>query len=396
VKIETTSRQLNSYWTYLLTDGMASGIWTVDVRIDGQPAGSYPFEIVAPVAAPSAPAVSKRPTLDEIFRTASLSLVWIYKIDRDGRRDDTSLGFVAGTNRVVTAFQAVDAANELELEFANGHRIRTSELAACSRTGDWAVIQVDTTGIPVLEAGDPKGVAVGERLIAFNVEGGGRVIGGVDITGRRTLQVFGERIQILPGLAAEAAGGPLLDNWGRVVGVLGGSTTPGFRYGSHNLSVNAALSDRLNGATAAVPLAAIPTAASPRSLADLTAAGVLTEPVSAMPEFLYGSTALDLNKKSMDQTPADVSEFSMRDAQIWVYSMWEQKRKLSKGMVAARIYDQQNRLRVSVPAKKVSLSSAPSRLVFCFPPTAIGPGTARIDVTWDDRPTWRTFVHITE
>jgi hypothetical protein len=115
-----------------------------------------------------------------------------------------------------------------------------------------------------------------------------------------------------------------------------------------------------------------------------------------MPEFLYGSTALDLNKKSMDQTPADVSEFSMRDAQIWVYSMWEQKRKLSKGMVAARIYDQQNRLRVSVPAKKVSLSSAPSRLVFCFPPTAIGPGTARIDVTWDDQPTWRTFVHITE
>lgn len=101
VKIETRSPQLNSYWTYLLVDGVASGVWTVDVRIDGQPAGSYPFEIVAPegAAAPPAPAVAKQPTLDEIFRTASRSLVWIYKIDRDGRRDDTSLGFVAGTNR---------------------------------------------------------------------------------------------------------------------------------------------------------------------------------------------------------------------------------------------------------------------------------------------------------
>lgn len=107
--------------------------------------------------------------------------MWIYKIDRDGRRDDTSLGFVAGSNRVLTAFQAVDSTQELEVEFANGRRIRTGELAACSRTGDWAVLQVDTSGVPALEAGDPKGVAVGERLIAFNVESGGRIIGGVDI-----------------------------------------------------------------------------------------------------------------------------------------------------------------------------------------------------------------------
>jgi hypothetical protein len=133
-----------------------------------------------------------------------------------------------------------------------------------------------------------------------------------------------------------------------------------------------------------------------RSLADLTAAGVLTEPVSAMPEFLHGSTALDLSKKSMDRSPTDVSDFSVRDRQIWVYSMSEQNVKLSKGMVAARIYDQQNRLRVNVPAKKVSLSSSPARLAFGFPPTAVGPGTARIDVTWDDRPVWRTFVHIME
>lgn len=290
----------------------------------------------------------------------------------------------------------MDSAKELELEFANSHRIRTSELAACSRSGDWAVIQVDTLGVPALEAGDSKSVAVGERLIAFNVENGGRVIGGVDITGRSAPQVFGERIQISPGLSAQAAGGPLLDSWGRVVGILGGSTMAGSRYGRHNLSVNPTLSDHLNSATAAVPLAAISIATAPHSLADLTAAGVLTEPVSAMPEFLYGSTALDLSKKSVDQSPTDVSDFSVRDSQIWVYSMWQQKGKLSKGLVAARIYDQQNRLRVNVPPKKVSLSSSPSRLAFGFPPTAVGPGTARIDVTWDDRPVWRTFVHITE
>lgn len=115
-----------------------------------------------------------------------------------------------------------------------------------------------------------------------------------------------------------------------------------------------------------------------------------------MPELLYGSTALDLAKKSMDQSPTDVGDFSVRDKQIWVYSRWEQKGKLSKGMVAAKVYDRQNHVRVTVPPKKLSLGSAPSRLVFSFPPAAVGPGTARIGVTWDGHPAWRAFVNITE
>jgi hypothetical protein len=94
--------------------------------------------------------------------------------------------------------------------------------------------------------------------------------------------------------------------------------------------------------------------------------------------------------------PNDVSEFSIRDQQVWVYSLWAQKGKLSKGSVAAKIYDEQNRIRVNVPPKKVSLSTTPTRLAFSFPTTALGPGMARIDVTWDDRPVWRTFVRITE
>lgn len=53
VKIESTTKQLNSYWTFVLTDGMASGVWTVEIRIDGQPAGSQPFEIVAPEPQPA-------------------------------------------------------------------------------------------------------------------------------------------------------------------------------------------------------------------------------------------------------------------------------------------------------------------------------------------------------
>jgi len=64
----------------------------------------------------------------------------------------------------------------------------------------------------------------------FNVEGGARIIGGVDISGRRNLESLGERIQFSPGISVEAAGGPLPDAAGKVVAVLGGSAVPGSRF----------------------------------------------------------------------------------------------------------------------------------------------------------------------
>ena len=399
VKIESATSQLNSYWTFLLSDGMASGIWTVEIRIDGQPAGSQPFEIVAPESpAPAAqPAAVKPPSMDDIFRDASRAMVWVYKIDADGRREDTALGFVTGKNRVATAFQAVDAAARLRLEFSDGRKVETDSLAACSRTGDWALIEADTSAIGALQPGDPKLVTVGERLIAFNIENGARAIGGVDISGRRAVPGFGARIQISPALAAEAAGGPLLDLWGRAVGILGGSTVPGARFGRRSMSVSPGLFNDLAAVNAAIPLSALPAnAPNHATLAELAASGVLTQPLSALPEFLYGGTALDMTKKAGDTTPRDVSEFSARDPQIWVYSFWEQKGKLSKGLVSAKVYDEQNRVRVTIPPKKVTLTSTPMRLTFNFPPAALKAGTSRIDIIWDDRAVWRTFVRLTE
>ena len=48
VKIETKTNELNAYWTYEIASHMASGIWTVDLKVDGQPAGSHVFELVVP------------------------------------------------------------------------------------------------------------------------------------------------------------------------------------------------------------------------------------------------------------------------------------------------------------------------------------------------------------
>ncbi len=403
VKVETSARELKCSWTYVLTDGMGDGIWPVEVRVDGQPAGTHPFEITGTAkAVPAPPPPAPRlPTVDEIFRDGSPSLVWVHKLDDQGRRADTASGFVIGKDRIATAFQAIDCATRVRVEFAGGRAVDADGVLAFSRTQDWAVLKADTADAPSLGLGDPGKIAVGERLIVFTVEGGARIIGGIDVAGRRNVPGFGPRIQLTPSLAQEAAGGPLLNTAGLAVGILGGSLTPGGRSGRLVTNVSPALWQSIAAQFAAVPISLLPAdlPVSGSKLADLLASGKLTPPIAPMQEFLYGGTAQFMPKNAADPLPPTVTDFSRKDPRVWVYTVWEQKGKLSKGMLSATIYDEQNRVRGNVPPMKISLSNAyksPIRSAFSFGPAPLDAGVYRIDLMWDGRPVWRTFIRITD
>jgi hypothetical protein len=402
VKIETATKSLNCYWTFSLTAGLPNGVWTLEVRIDGQPAGSHPFEIAGmeeprPEATTADPAAPKQPTLDQMFKAVSPSMVWIHKLDAAGRRIDTTSGFVLRANQIATAFQSIDAASRIEIEFAGSRRVTVNEVLDCSRTGDWAILGADTGPASAIPQGNPKSVAVGERLIVFTVEGSARVMGGVDIGGRRIIPNFGERIQFSPAVSADAAGGPLLDNYGRVVGILGGSVTPGARFSGRAMSLSPALWNTFNIQNAATPISEVrEPSASPKKFEALLRDGTLTVPVTPMPEFFYGGVTNALPKHASDGLPRDLSDFSTRDTQIWVFALFSRKGKLSKGEVSVNVYDPLNRLRVSGPSKKVSLPEQPERISFSFSPASLTPGFYRVDLNWDGRPVWRTFVRITD
>jgi len=400
-KIETQSTSLNCYWIFDVTPGLPNGVWTLEVRIDGQPAGSHPFEIAGMQAAVQEavkPEPPKQPSVDEIYKAVNPSVVWIYKLDEAGRRVDTSSGFVFSAGRVATAFQAIDSASRLEVEFATGRRVPVTSVLDCSRSGDWALLKVDTGSITAIPRGKPEDVAVGDRLIVFNVEANARVIGGVDIAGKRTVKAFGERIQLSPPVASEAAGGPLLDVFGRVVAILGGSLTPGARVGGRAINLSPALFNSFSAENAATPIPAVfdKVQGDGKTLADLSKEGILTVPLAPMPEFMYGGTSADLPKRASDPLPREVSDFSSHDPQICVSTLWMRRAKLSKGQVSANVYDVLNHLRVKVEPKKVTLVEAPLRTAFTFAPSSLQPGVYRIDVNWDDQPVWRTFVHITD
>jgi hypothetical protein len=400
VKVQTQNSFLSCYWVFIVVPDYPDGIWTVDVRLDGQPAGSYSFELAGLPGPhrepPPTPEPPKQPTLDEVYRTTGPSVVWVYKIDETGRRVDESSGFVWAPGVIATAFQSIDSAASLQVEFAGGRKTAVETVLACSRLGDWALLKVDTGSASPLARGKPQDVAVGERLIVFNVEGNARVIGGVDITARQSPRGFGERIRISPPPATEAAGGPLLNVFGQVVGIVGGCITPGARFPGHAMNVSSGVFNSFNTTNAAVPISVLADVSKvgPQTLADLRNEGMLTSPVNTMSEFLYGSTSSTLSKYATDPLPPTVSDFTPHDSQVYVYSLWVRRGKLSKGEISGSVYDATNHLLVRVPPKKITLRDSPTRVAFSFSPAPLPPGIYRVDLNWDGKPAWRTFVRI--
>ena len=399
VKMEIKTTELHAYWIFEIGPGCRSGIWSTEIRIDGEPSGSHSFELVVPeiATAPAEPQAPKLPSLDEMYASVGRSLVWVYKLD-GGRRADTSLGFVIGANQVATAFQSIDASERVEVVFGDGRKIATNEVWACDRLQDWAVLKVDTGNVPALRRKESAPVPIGDRYIAFNVESEqARVIGGVDITGRRNAGMFGERIQISPSPAREAAGGPLLSPVGSVAGIVGGSVAPGGRFSQYAISMSPGLWSRLTAEFAVTPIESVPdvsgkTAVSFQSLLD---SGVLTAPLTPSPSFAYGGTARAVSKIANDTSTTDASEFSRRDQVAWVYTLWRKREKEGKGAVSAMIYDARNRKIGEIPPKKVTLpNDPPIRVAFNFGVQTLPAGVYRVDVIWNDRPAWRTFIKV--
>jgi hypothetical protein len=297
--------------------------------------------------------------------TAEQSLVWIYKQDIAGHRTDKSLGFVIAPGQVATAFQAIDEAARLELSFADGRQATSREILACNRLQDWALIKVDTGRTPALRRIESGA----ERYSAFNVDADGtRTISQINVTGRRTLPGFGERIQIQPAPSHDAVGGPLLTQNNLVVGIVGGSVMPGNRIAS----------EPVNEAT---PIAAVPTttAGRPATLQTLLESGVLTPPVTSNPSLI----SAELSKNS--------------DKLAWVHTVWQKRSRAGNGEITVKVFDVRNRLVVDRTPQKISLSeTTPQPVPFEFSVLKLSAGIYRVDVFWNDQPVWRSFLTLTD
>lgn len=392
VKISTSSRDLACYWIFTIDQRSPVGAWTVEIRIDGQPAGSHAFELAG---------VDGREvkfTLDQVATTYGPSVVRIRKLDATGRRLDTSSGFVVAQDTLATSLQSIDSASALEIEFADGSRTLAQGVLAASRPNDWALIAAPTGTKPAIPIGTQP-VPVGSRLAAFSFSGDTRVILPVSVGGVGGSAPYAPRIRFSPEVSGEAIGGPLIDESGNAVGILGGSLTPGARPGHFLMSSNPWLWSWQPSGNSATTISELPKQmpAIARSFADARGTGWLTPPVEPLLELVGAGTTTSVPKDPANKLIHDRSEFSARDhKEILVYSFWKKQAKLSRGEVSATLSNVANEVRAQATPKRVSLGDRELRSVLAWPTAGLAPGYYRIDLQWNGTVVWRTYVRVVE
>ena len=255
-----------------------------------------------------------------------------------GDRLDPAAAFAVGHGRLFTAVAAVDGADRISAVLPDGTRQPIVAVIAMNRQQDWMVL----AGGPAGEVDQPvvsdSKIQVGDRL--FSIEGAGsgsRVLVDGSLAGRAGSKASGPRlIMTLGGVAPP--GEPVFNEFGELVGVIGGSLVPG----TSDLSDLLHFRMELRGVPL-VPITLIraPMETPPVPLADLQARGDLLPAVQGGQHVLSGGFALGINRTET-VTPADQrTEFSARDKEFVVFVTWSPQARV-KGAVALKMYDDAN------------------------------------------------------
>ena len=183
-----------------------------------------------------------------------------------------------------------------------------------------------------------------------------------------------------------AVGGPLLDHYGKVVGVVGGSLSPGMGLDHRNIPIDLIVTSPGSSMISVTPIEAIslqpPYPAA--TLQNLLGSGVLTPPLSKTPVFNFGTVT---DKVDTDSSYVSRTQFSRKSSNIVVYTQWQGKEKIKKGAISMNIYDVNNRLRSKTEPRTLKLS--PEKLIrfhYTFNAANIEAGLYRIDLLWDGVP----------
>ena len=352
---EAKQKRFAGYWTLMLSDTVPTGVWTLEARIDGESAGTHNFQILA--AAKPAGVETPPPKIPleraELYKKAIASSVAIERLNARGEKMGVGSGFFLGPAILVTAFQVIDGASSLRVLMPDGSRVETREILNWNRRQDWALLQVAAGTAPPLERAKADSWSVGDRCYSLNqATPGNWVIVPMDIIGKNQFPGAGDRLNVTGG---GAVGAPLLDEYGEVIGVMGGSLLPGassldgVRFG---YSTGALLRGAYRGELA-VPLPMVNLSGARQStLEGLLKTGESTPPLEAHEHVISGTLSRDVDRGKGLQNPIDERyEYLPRDLQCYVLLGMNPKEKRDT-MVTLRVFDIDNHpLGTSKPSK---------------------------------------------
>jgi S1-C subfamily serine protease len=399
-------KQFSGYWSMLLSGSETPGLWTLEAHIDGESAGDLSFQLIAGPGAvtPAAVAVPRQPlsTGDLYKRLAEVS-VFVDKIDIHGKAVARGSGFYLTEGQLITAFQNVDGATKLRVISPDGSAQEVTAVRSWDRWKDWAILAVSGAKVNGLTRAAPKSWSVGSICYFLQTSSGsGRVIADGTIVGQNTFPRAGERMNIAESPSRGAIGSPLTNEFGDVVGMVGGSLAPGTDLlGSYMLTM---AGNGLGGTSyirdgLAVPINLIPASTSQdqTDLEELTRKGQMVPLINSEQKIIIAELSLTLERGRGVPTPSNPSQqFSHKDQKIWVYVNWNENISF-KGTAAMAVYDVDNHALGHSNPVKVSLhSGALNSSTWEIPLTTLPVGIYRVDVSLGEDIVWRKFFRIAD
>ena len=173
--------------------------------------------------AAGAEAVAEPPAhwVEQLVDKCQKSVVVITVEGRDGKQEGLGSGFVVSSDGLIaTNLHVIGEARPMRVRMTNGKQFQVTSVEATERSLDLALIRIDAKDLPTLPLGDSDQVRQGQRVVALGNPLGlehsvvsGVISGSREINGLPLIQLA---IPIEPG----NSGGPLLDDQGRVLGLL--------------------------------------------------------------------------------------------------------------------------------------------------------------------------------
>lgn len=390
--------RFGGYFKMLLTEAPAIGTWTVEARIDGESAGAHTFQISAAARPNDALAVRHILTRAEIYNRAAATTVSIENVDQKGARRFVGSGFIIGPGRVLTAFEVIDGATKVRILW-RGKLAEVNEVQAWNRRQGWAILKISLEYVQSLSpATTPIGITDRCFFLDAATENN-RVLTETFLIGTQELGAAGQRLNIADPFDLRAVGSPLLNDYGEVIGIVGGSLLAGaFPGDAVYASRNATLGAVTRGGLA-IPISLVTdSAVSVTTIGQLAATGQFMPALSATQNVLSGTLSRGLNRKAdPPRVIEERYEFARGDQQLIVFVTWlpEEKRK---GIPALHLFDLDNRL-IFENAGKKKITVNTNKLSYTaweVDVATLRPGIYRVDVLLDTDTVWRTFFRVVE
>lgn len=395
--------RFGGYFKMLLGDAPATGVWTLEARIDGESAGTHSFQITIAPRPDSVTTTPARRLLSptEIYNRAAAASVLIENLNQRTARRNVGTGFFISPGRLLTAFQVIDGAAKVRIVGPQGRLIEATEVLAWNRRQDWVILKVALDNVATLERASAGSWAIGDRSYFLDVPAeGNRVLVETSVIGKQSLGVAGDRLNIGDTPNRRAVGSPVLNEYGEVIGMVGGSLVPGAAF-----LEDAAFGARIgvlggpSRGTLAVPISLVDESSGPATTIEgLASSGQFMLPMVSSENALNGTLARTINRKTDPPQPIDAkSEFSRGDSQGMLLLTWLPKEK-RKGTPSLRLYDLDNHLLSELQNKK-KITVNPNRLSYSawdLNFATLPAGIYRLDVSFDGDIVWRTFFRMVE